>query len=66
MKRKLLILGCVDLGAILGAYAATTMLAYVLGHAEIALAWLWLPVVALLVSYKLNFGGISINETIWR
>ena len=44
MKKKLLILGSVDLGTTLIAYVAVTLLAYALGHAEVALAWLWLPV----------------------
>ncbi len=66
MKKKLIILGVVDLGGVLGAYLASTLLAYALGHAEVALAWLWLPLLAMLVSYLLVFGAFRINETIWR
>ena len=66
MKKKLLILGSVDLGTTLIAYVAVTLLAYALGHAEVALAWLWLPVLAMIVGYLLIFGVFRINDTIWR
>ncbi|MBO5898641.1 MAG: polysaccharide biosynthesis protein [Clostridia bacterium] len=66
MKKKLLMLGGVDLGVTLCAYAAVMLLAYALEHAEVALVWLWVPVLALLIGYLLIFGACHINDTIWR
>ena len=66
IKKKQLILGCVDLGVICLAYAAVVLLAFLFGGAGVDASRLWLPPLALLVSYVLIFGLFRINETIWR
>ena len=66
IKKKQLILGCVDLGVICTAYAAIVLIAYWLGGAAVEPSRMWLPPLVLLVGYALCFGLPGINETIWR
>ena len=66
IKRKFLILGCVDLGIIGVSYAAALLLACLSDGAVLDASRLWLPVLVLLGSYVLCFGLFGINSAIWR
>ena len=66
IKKKQLLLGCVDLGIIGLANAAVMLLAYWMGDLSVAPSRLWLSPLVLLAVYALIFGLCHINETIWR
>lgn len=66
MTRKLLKLGCVDVCAVLAAFAVAIVVAQWTENVSIHTEWLWLPVLVLLVGYVLLFWALHINETIWQ
>ena len=66
IKKKLLILGCVDLGILCVAYAAVMLIACLTDGAVLYASRLWLPLFVLLGSYVLCFGIFGINSAIWR